>query len=44
MGSGMSFQVKGVIESLATKSAKVTLSITMTFHVTIKQPLQGKDF
>ena len=44
MGSGMSFQVKGVIEALATKSAKVPLSVAMTFHVTIKQPLQSEDF
>jgi hypothetical protein len=44
MGSGMSFQVKGVVESLATKSAKVPLSVTMTFHVTIKKPLQSEHF
>ena len=44
MGSGMSFQVKGVVESLAAKSAKVPLSVTMTFHVTIKKPLQSEHF
>ena len=40
----VALQVERVVESLATKSAKVPLSVTMTFHVTIKQPLQGKDF
>ena len=36
MGSGMSFQVKVVIEPLAAKSTMVAFCVAMTFHVTIE--------
>ena len=39
----VSFQVKGIIESFSTKCTKVTLYITVTFHVSIQKALKCKS-
>ena len=44
MGSGMSFQIKGVIEAFATKGTEIPLGITVTLHVSVQKPLQTEDF
>jgi len=43
MCSGMSFQIKCVVESFAAECAQVTLGVTVTFHVSVQQSLQGED-
>jgi hypothetical protein len=42
MRSGVSFQIKGVIETLPAEGAKVALDVRMAFHVPIQQPLEGE--
>ncbi len=40
MCSGVSFEIKSIIEPLATEGAEVPLDITMTFDVAVEQSLQ----
>jgi len=43
MGSGMSFQIKCIIEAFATKCAEVPFGITVAFHVPVQKSLKTKD-
>lgn len=42
MCAHMSFEVKGVIETLPTVGAKVSLDVIVTFHVTVEHALVGE--
>jgi hypothetical protein len=42
MGASVSLQIKCVIESFSTEGTKISLCVTMTLHVSIKEPLQCK--
>ena len=43
MGSGMSFQVKCIIEALATEGAEVSFDVAVTLDVAVEETLQGED-
>ncbi len=38
----VSFQIKRIVESLATKGAQITFDVGMTFRVTVEKTLEGK--
>jgi len=40
MSSGVSLQIEGVIEALATEGAEISLGVTVTLHVPVKEPLE----
>ena len=42
MSSGVSLQIKGVIEALATEGAEISLGVTVALHVPVEEPLQGE--
>ena len=42
MSSGVSLQIEGVIEALATEGAEISLGVTVALHVPVEEPLQGE--
>ncbi len=42
MCTGVPFQIKCVVESFAAEGAQVSFGITMTLHVSVKQPLEAE--
>lgn len=44
VGSRVSLQVKGVVESFAAERAQVSLHVRVTFHVTVQQSLKCEVF
>ena len=44
MSSGVSLQVKGVIEAFPTEGAEIPLDVTVTLHVSVKKSLKGESF
>ena len=42
MSSSMTLQIEGIVESLATEGAQVTLDVAVTLHVTVQKALQCK--
>ena len=44
MSTGVSLQVKGVVEALATEHTQVTLDVGVTAEMSVEQALKGKCF
>jgi hypothetical protein len=44
VGSRVSLQIEGVVESFAAERAQVSLHVRVTFHVTVQQALKGEVF
>ena len=44
VSSGVSLQVKGVIEAFPTEGAEIPLDVTVTLHVSVKKSLKGESF
>lgn len=42
MRSGVSLEIEGIVEAFSTESAKVSLNIRMTFHVSVQQTLESE--
>ena len=40
MSASVTFQVKSIVESFSAKSAKISLDVAVTLHMSIQKPLQ----